>query len=144
MSNNSWNDIGEKIRDTVQDAIDSKDFKQLNETISQVVNATFKNVKEGVAQATNSTANASKRQRQKHPYKDNVVAIQYANSPVLYARRPSGSISGVVATSLGFSLMGVCLILGIIFLGVGLVGSGSDKIGFLITSGFMAAMPHSV
>ena len=139
MSNNSWNDIGEKIRDTVQDAIDSRDFKQLNETINQVVNTTFKNVKDGVAEVANSVANDAKRRSYKPPYKDSVTTIPDTNHSVLYAKRPSGLISGGVATSIGFSLMGIFFVLALSFLGIGMTGSGGVKLGFIIGSGFMAA-----
>ena len=38
MDNKDFSNLGDQIRDSVQDAIDSMDFKQLNRTISDTVN----------------------------------------------------------------------------------------------------------
>ena len=38
MDHKDFSNLGDQIRDSVQDAIDSMDFKQLNRTISDTVN----------------------------------------------------------------------------------------------------------
>ncbi len=38
MGNNEFSNIGEQIRDAMEDAFHSMDFKQLNRTISDTVN----------------------------------------------------------------------------------------------------------
>lgn len=40
MAKNDWYEAGDQIKKLVQDAIDSKDFSQLSNTISNVVNQT--------------------------------------------------------------------------------------------------------
>ena len=104
-NNNDWGDIGEKIRDTVLNAVDSKDFKELNETIGGVINVALKNVKDGMSQAAarNETKRnwqtAVRRENREH----NVVAVQNSRQTELYARRPNGAISGVAYSAVGFS-----------------------------------------
>lgn len=45
MDNRNFSDLGNQIKDSVQDAIDSMDFKQLNRTISDTVNSALEEAK---------------------------------------------------------------------------------------------------
>ena len=138
-SNNSWGDIGEKIRDTVQNAVDSKDFKELNETIGKVINVAFKSAKDSVNTA--AERNSTKRRWQQVTNEENryhnVVAFQNEDSTVLYARRPRGSISGVISSALGFSALGIFAISALSFLVAGLSTIGTARIGFMMVAGLM-------
>lgn len=49
MDNRDISNIGEQIRDSVQDAIDSMDFKQLNRTISDTVNSALDEARKQLA-----------------------------------------------------------------------------------------------
>ena len=40
MTKNDWYEAGDQIKKLVQDAVDSKDFSQLSDTITNVVNET--------------------------------------------------------------------------------------------------------
>lgn len=55
MDKQDWYDMGAQIGDLVQSAIDSNDFKQLNQSIADTINTTMnmvqKNVKDGTSQA---------------------------------------------------------------------------------------------
>ena len=138
-NNNGWNDIGKQIRDTVQDAIDSQDFKQLNETISQVVNVAMKNAKDSVsAAAARSETQRKWREAARRENRDyNVVAVQPPTKPVLYARRPNGVFSGIVAAVVGFSVTGIFASVAISLLAAGLVTGGMFRAGYIIAASFM-------
>ena len=138
-TNNSWNDIGKQIRDTVQDAIDSQDFKQLNETISQAVGAAMKNVKDGISEATTrSEAQRNARSTtRREDRKYNVVAAQGFHNPALYSLRPNGTYSGVVASIAGFSVAAIFVSSSVSLLTGGIVTNGATSAGYLISAGFM-------
>jgi len=136
-NNNGWNDIGKQIRDTVQGAIDSHDFKELNQTISQVVNVALKNVKDGV-EAT-AAQSATKRKQQVVRPKKSVVAVQDVGSSVLYAKRPRGSIAGIAAAIAGFTVTGIFTPFSLSFLAGGIVANGAMRVGSLMAMGFTAA-----
>ena len=40
MRNQDWYDLGDKVQKIVQDAVNSRDFRQLNENITQTLNRT--------------------------------------------------------------------------------------------------------
>jgi len=54
MSNMDWEKFGSDIRKTVQDAIDSQDYRELNRSISNTVNETFGGVFEGLGSGLQS------------------------------------------------------------------------------------------
>ena len=148
-NNNNWNDIGEKIRDTVQEAIDSQDFAQLNETISQVVSEAnetigqvvgeaMKNVKAGIARS--SAQNEARRRWQattrREDHENKVVAVQGANA-VLYARNPSGTFSGIVVAIAGFSVAAIFATTGLSLMAGGLAVSGGFRTGYMVAASLM-------
>ena len=45
MRNQDWYDLGDKVQNLVQDAINSKDFRQLNENITRLIQC-FYQIKE--------------------------------------------------------------------------------------------------
>lgn len=51
MGNQDWSNLGEQIKNTVQDAIDSQNFRQLNESIKNTVNNAMDNVNQSLNQA---------------------------------------------------------------------------------------------
>ena len=44
MNGNDWERFGEEIRRTVQDAVDSRNFERLNQTISNTINQAVNDV----------------------------------------------------------------------------------------------------
>lgn len=147
MKNNDWSDIGEKIRDTVQSAIDEKDYSQLNKTINQAVNSALDGVRTGIRSAGIFEPGNKRdyRNEQRSEVRKNVRTIPYQRAPLspvitdykLYAKRPAGSVAGPVMTALGFSFMGLFTILGFSFLAAGVFSSGALQTGLLQATGFM-------
>ena len=48
MINNDWERFGDEIRRTIQDAVDSRDFRRLNQTVSDTVGRAMDNVSRGL------------------------------------------------------------------------------------------------
>ena len=46
--NNDWEHFGEEIKQTIQDAIDTKDYSRLNQMVSDTVNHAMDCVSEGI------------------------------------------------------------------------------------------------
>lgn len=62
MGNQDWSNLGEQIKNSVQDAIDSQNFRQLNESIRNTVNSAMDNVNQSLNNA-NQSLNGRNRQR---------------------------------------------------------------------------------
>jgi len=150
MKNNEWYDLGEKIRDTVQSAIDSQDFNQLNKTINNAVNSALDGVRTGI-QSPNRTRQHPERRHEHSRDTRTVVRSNAASYNVvsrrpsgydigIYARRPSGCVAGPVLTSVGFSFMGLFAVLTISFLLAGIFSFGQAAAGFLVTTAIMAVL----
>lgn len=58
MKNSDFYDFGEQIQQIVQSAIDSNDFRELNETVRQTVNDAVSVVRSGVSQASETVSRA--------------------------------------------------------------------------------------
>ena len=58
MKNSDFYDFGEQIQKIVQSAIDSNDFRELNETVRQTVNDAVGVVRSGVSQASETVSKA--------------------------------------------------------------------------------------
>ena len=48
MYNNDWERFGDEIRRTIQDAVDSRDFSRLNQTVSDTIGPAMDNVSRGL------------------------------------------------------------------------------------------------
>lgn len=48
MINNDWERFGDEIRRTIQDAVDSRDYRRLNQTVSDTVGRAMDNVSRGL------------------------------------------------------------------------------------------------
>lgn len=152
MKNNEWVDLGEKIRDTVQSAVDSQDFSQLNKTINGAINGVIDEVRDGFMGKPKSPSKStaiyepqdSQRYR-KYPNKEvsgsfknynygTMLSKRVGYDTKLYARYPAGRVAGPVMTSVGFSLMGLFTILAMSF---GVAGAYSGTLGLVQAGGFM-------
>ena len=51
MANQDWSNLGDEIKNIVQSAIDSQNFKQLNESIGKTINTAMANLNQGISEA---------------------------------------------------------------------------------------------
>ena len=58
MSEFDWNDLGNSIRDLVQDAIETRDFDKLNSNISRTIEQAMDGVGESVQKAGQAAGRA--------------------------------------------------------------------------------------
>lgn len=151
MKNNEWSDLGEKIRDTVQSAIDSQDFSQLNKTINGAINGALDEVRNTFKGGPKQTGHTgiyepqNSQRYQQYPNKQvkgnfrnanysTVLTKRVGYDTKLFARYPVGRIAGPVMTSVGFSFMGLFSILAMSF---GIAGGYAGKLGLVQAAGFM-------
>ncbi len=59
------NNIGDQIRDAVQDAINSQDFSKLNETVSKSIGTAADNISRGLKQASENARESARKEQQK-------------------------------------------------------------------------------
>ena len=122
MKNKDFYDFGEQIQKIVQSAIDSNDFRELNETVRQTVGEAVEAVRSGVSQASDSMAKArqagsGKKNRgpQVHQSAPKTQASYKAREKAqnqYFVAHPAGEIGGTLLTVFGF-LIGT-------FVGIGL------------------------
>ena len=138
QDNQSWVDVGEQIRNVVQSALDTGDFKELNQTVSNTVNKAIaeashqmKNVAEEV-KSNAAKANAAKAYKKpkyknedyfKHAggktVKPNQYNPPYVNYPVKQSYQPLVKIKSVGSVS------------GVLMIVFGAIGCGSTFMGVL-------------
>ncbi|MGI6007590.1 MAG: 5-bromo-4-chloroindolyl phosphate hydrolysis family protein [Ruminococcus sp.] len=117
MKNNEWYDLGEQIRDLVQSAVDSQDFRRLNQavtgTINKAVSSAVDGVKKGMEKAGEAYETRSAGYYEKYPNKEirgNFKNANYSSQvrkkepydTSLFSARPQGGSSGIVMAVLGF------------------------------------------
>lgn len=112
MKSNDFYNFGEEIQKIVQSAIDSNDFRQLNETVRQTVGEAVEAVRSGVSQASEGMAKARKAGNTKksegpqvHHSAPKTQASYKAREKTqnqYLAVHPSGEIVGTLLTVLGF------------------------------------------
>ncbi len=138
--NRSWNSIGEEIRDAVQEALRTGDFRDLGDTVVNTVTDTVKDVTSKVGQAVSGTKgenrtatweNATRErkrvqeeQRQEAQARTREVEKQHAPFKRI------GRISSVLYRVFGGIGTGVMGILSAVFLGLGLGFGGGWWITF--------------
>ena len=83
MKNNDWYDLGEQIKDMVQSAVDSQDFRKLNQTVSGVINQAVSSaadsVKKGMEKAEEAFETRSAQYYEKYPNKEIKGDLKKAN-----------------------------------------------------------------
>ena len=74
MNKNDWYETGDQIKKMVQDAVDSKDFTELGDTITEVVNQTMEGLqsvlKETLSSRNNQTWDQDAKQGEDGRYQD--------------------------------------------------------------------------
>lgn len=132
--------IGEQILNSVQDAVNSGDFSNLNRTIRNAVNSggdpNYWSVNTPGTKYTNSgqytrtTANGQ-RQTTRNTGSAASASRSSANLPAAYVRNAPGSTSGLVMECIGFPLAGLnCLMM----LGSAVVSAMAGMLGIAVAS----------
>lgn len=81
MSINNWEQMGEEIRKTVQDAVENQNYEQLNQMISNTINQAVDAVSKGIKNATTSSQNKY------HGYKTYTTDYDHANRATTESRK---------------------------------------------------------
>jgi len=137
MTKKDYSKIGNDIKDIVQDALNSEEFKELNKNISETVTRAMDEVKrsgqywqeqqrqqrENNQETRKQAANARKTQEKMNKPPEMVIRnnVQNGNSPVkkqphnLISKSPYGRISGMLLMIFGNIGVGVSLLLLLIY-----------------------------
>lgn len=121
MTDKKWDDLGEELKDAVNDAISSGDFEGLGRSIGDVVNGALFTVGKGVSasmrgasrmagDAVRMAGNAAAKQAQaaSSKMKQNQVIP-------LFDKHPGGKAGSIVLMAMGYPLMGLGAIFSFIF-----------------------------
>lgn len=137
-TNWEWEQFGEDIRRTVQDAVDSRDFRRLNQTITDTVNSALHGFtggmhgsRQGYQYQQNTYQNTQDRGAQ-NGWQN--LDLNQLKRPTLYAKMRGKKIAGVVMAIAGYSLA-ACLLIG---------GVTTGLTGMLLGSGVRAAVVVSI
>ncbi len=140
MTKNDWYEAGEQIKDLVQDAIDTRDFSQLNGAINNVVDHAMEGLesalRDGLSQGTRSQYGKAS-EKSGNSYGSNQKTVRFSRTqgadrirrnmeekkvtyhPVKKKIKAPGAISGKVMAVSGYSLGGM---LGLALAIVGVTG----------------------
>lgn len=126
MTNNDWERFGEEIRRTIQDAVDSRDFRRLNQTVSDTVGRAVDTVgravdtvSQGVKNGVPSSGEPARSKRS-----------------VLFLKGSSVRVGGIFLAVTGYVLSIVSLIL-FLFLSIGSLAIGGQA-GLRVGAGVFA------
>lgn len=125
MKSKDFYEIGEELQKIVQTAIDSNNFKELNEMIRTTVNHAVESIKEGV-----KTNQISKGKNEEIPNIDgNKKREIKALESRYFTARPTGNLLGGVMVFFGFS---TAVILAIVLIGLFILDMVLEGISLLI------------
>ncbi len=145
MSNNhTWSSLGEQIRDSVEDALHTGDFSQLNNVISDTVTSAIDTARDQIANTIsgknsgqprrNMTEEWVKQKKETEDAASRERAAQWKKSEAVKAIRAPfkkiGRISGTLYQVFGGVGTGVMAILSLVFLGLTLGFGGGFKVAF--------------
>lgn len=128
MINNDWERFGDEIRRTIQDAVDSRDFRRLNQTVSDTVGRAMDNVSRGLKSGGWYRENPSGRAQSGTAQNNTGYAGQaYAGvalqqSP-LYLKGTSVKVGGIFLAATGF-VFGAASLVFLILLCIGALATG--------------------
>lgn len=146
MANQDWYNLGEDIRNMVQSAIDSKDFRQLNESVNRSIHTAMENVSQGLRQAGDIINEASQKASPQNPWRNQRWKESSGRTKTTYRapqRTPAlyKSTTGMTAAGFALAICGYTLMAGLgigclsVFL-VGLFGMGFSA-GIQVSLGVM-------
>lgn len=138
--NRSWNSIGEEIRDAVEEALKTGDFRDLGDTVVNTVTDTVKGVTAKVGQAVSGARGENRtetwenitrerkrtQEEQKQEWQTRAMEIEKQRAPFKRVGRISSVLYRVFG-GIGTGLMGI---LSAVFLGLGLGFGGGWWITF--------------
>lgn len=107
---NDWENIGDMIRNTVQDAVDSQDFRRLNETVRNTINNTIYMAGRGMESAEYHTSQMKaaweeqKRRANQMKTEKPMNRNEQFYTPVLYKRTGTTKVIGLLAMIIGSGL----------------------------------------
>lgn len=122
MTNREWEAFGEEIRRTVQNAVDSKNYEQLNQTITSTINQAVSSFAGGVRSFQNAMEQKQRREQ-------------------LFAPRAASKAGSILLMIFGYLMGGIGLLLSVClacFVGIPriLTGTGILMTGFLAMAVF--------
>ena len=148
MINQDWSNLGEDIRNMVQDAIDSKDFRQLNESVNRSIHSAMESVSQGLRQAGDIINETSRKASYQNPWRSQHWKERERGTRERHAYRASQaspriykSTSGMTAVGFALAICGYTMVAGLgigclsVFL-VGLLGMGFSA-GIQVSLGVM-------
>lgn len=101
----SSNNIGDQIRNAVQDAVSSQDYRALQSTVEQSLGIAAENIGRGLAQASNSI-----RRAQEEYARERSRMQQQATMQTLYAKTTGQRAAGIAMAGWGAVIMVPCLL----------------------------------
>lgn len=105
MNGNDWERFGEEIRRTVQDAVDSRNFERLNQTISNTINQAVNDVAWNVKNNVKNFGTAMNQNSQAGNF--------YQKRPPILVEAPTSvKVGGIILSILGYGLGTVVFIFG--------------------------------
>lgn len=120
MRNKDFYDLGEQIKDMVESAIDSQDFRKLNQTVTDTINQAVNGVKKGMENYSRVVYTSDKKM------------VPRANNAKFFVQKPAGRVAGPLMTVTGFTLGGF---FGIAALGTFLPGVILGSMPLSVTGG---------
>ena len=110
-TNWEWEQFGEDIRRTVQDAVDSRDFRRLNQTITDTVNSAFheftdgmRNPRGGYQYQKADYGTGRQKDRTKGAWQN--LDLNQLKRPTLYAGTRAKKAAGLTMTITGYNDLG--------------------------------------
>lgn len=143
-NNKSWNSIGKEIRDAVEAALTTGDFKDLGDVVVDTVTDTVKGVTSRVGQAVSGIVgenqtlkweNATKERKRAQEEQQQAQRVREAQAALQRAPfRKVGRISSVLYKVFGGIGTGIMGILSAVFLGLGISNGGGWWAAFFVLS----------
>lgn len=142
MTNWEWEKFGDDIRRTVQDAVDSMNFEQLNQSINDTINQAVDGIGKGIRDAGDKVDKSIRSQYRYQPGRTGgQAAPQYKRqdrlqTPVLYRKTTGVKAGGVALTAVGYTIGGgMLLALAAISIGAFAMGEWSLLLRVLMATG---------
>lgn len=112
MAKKDWYNLGDDIRDIVQNAIDSQDFDKLNQTITNAVNGAMKSVEAGIRSAGAAADEVHRRNQEEHTVRAaekqgfKEALPRQRRSSELFVSTTKYKVLGTVFMAVGYSIGG--------------------------------------
>lgn len=159
MNNQDWERFGEEIRRTVQNAVDSQDYRRLNQTISDTINRAvggaawgMRNFGETIDRAARNMGNMGNygnqtgqnyNTGQSYTYGQNnerdYVPGYRKSAPLLYKSTTGAKVGSIFMMAVGYSIFLACVIVLIVALALIMEGE-LNGIGFHILTRIFAIL----